>query len=152
MKISFWKSYYVFLISAGLNAINFGFNKHLYMFLSGLVEVPGYLSPLLFLLWVGRKLTSFMLYFTNALFLLLILVIPKSMKLDSALSVFRFFTKLALPVEFWQGEHGGKTSHSLSFISLSFPDTLAFVIYLSYFSLITNILLRKYTASWPGGK
>lgn len=90
----------LFYFFAGLNAINFGFNKYLYMFLSGLVEVPGYLSPLLFLLWVGRKLTSFMLYFINALFLLLILVIPKSMKLDSALSVFRLFTELALLVEF----------------------------------------------------
>uniref|UniRef100_A0A1B6FR82 Major facilitator superfamily (MFS) profile domain-containing protein n=2 Tax=Cuerna arida TaxID=1464854 RepID=A0A1B6FR82_9HEMI len=63
-----------------LNAPNFNINQHLFTFVSGIIEIPGYCLPLLLFIWLGRKCTSTILYFACGLALVVITTIPLSNK------------------------------------------------------------------------
>ncbi|KAK9503273.1 hypothetical protein O3M35_011879 [Rhynocoris fuscipes] len=56
-----------------LNAHNFTANKYLYVALNGLSEAPGYIVPLIVLVYMGRKLTSTLLFNIAGIALIIIL-------------------------------------------------------------------------------
>uniref|UniRef100_A0A1B6GK75 Major facilitator superfamily (MFS) profile domain-containing protein n=1 Tax=Cuerna arida TaxID=1464854 RepID=A0A1B6GK75_9HEMI len=70
-------SYYVL----ALNADNFSSNRYIYMALSGLVEAPSYVLPLIILSWFGRKFTGSLLFFVSGVSLITILFISAENKL-----------------------------------------------------------------------
>uniref|UniRef100_A0A1B6KNG7 Major facilitator superfamily (MFS) profile domain-containing protein n=2 Tax=Graphocephala atropunctata TaxID=36148 RepID=A0A1B6KNG7_9HEMI len=70
-------SYYVL----ALNADNFSSNRYIYLALSGLVEMPSYILPLIILMWFGRKFTGSLLFLVSGLALMAILFIPAENKL-----------------------------------------------------------------------
>ncbi|CAH1391235.1 unnamed protein product [Nezara viridula] len=71
----FMANLYYFVITFG--GINFEVNQHLYVGLTGIVEVPGYLLPLLFLNYFGRKNSSIALCTVAGIAMLTITVLPQ---------------------------------------------------------------------------
>lgn len=59
-----------------MNAENFSTNRYIYVAITGLVEIPSYVIPILFLKYIGRKLTSQLLFGIGGLSLLALMLVP----------------------------------------------------------------------------
>lgn len=61
-----------------LNVDNFSANRYLYVFLTGVSEIPAYILPLPLLAVMGRRPVSALLFLISGIALLSILLIPQS--------------------------------------------------------------------------
>ncbi|KAK9503275.1 hypothetical protein O3M35_011879 [Rhynocoris fuscipes] len=64
--------YYLLIV---MNGRNFSANKYLYVALNGLVEAPAYIMPVLILSYIGRKLSTSVIFIISGLALLIILLL-----------------------------------------------------------------------------
>ncbi|XP_014271360.1 organic cation transporter protein [Halyomorpha halys] len=67
----------LYYFSIALNGSNIDVNEYLYVGLNGIVEIPGYLSPIIFLKYFGRRSTGIFLWFVAGVILLATTVTPK---------------------------------------------------------------------------
>ncbi|XP_014271354.1 organic cation transporter protein [Halyomorpha halys] len=70
----FMGSFYYFVIA--LSGVNFDFNQYLYYVLNAIVEIPGFLLPLIFLSYFGRKSSGIGLWFVSGITMLVTLFLP----------------------------------------------------------------------------
>ena len=62
---------------AALNASNLAVSRFLYVGITGLVDLPSYLVPVVMLRLTGRRITTMSLFFLTGIALLLVLVVPE---------------------------------------------------------------------------
>ncbi|CAH1391248.1 unnamed protein product [Nezara viridula] len=67
----------LYYFAIALNGSNIDVNEYLYMGLNGLIEMPGYLLPILLLKYFGRKITGISLWLIAGVTLLATIVLPK---------------------------------------------------------------------------
>ncbi|CAD6992718.1 unnamed protein product [Ceratitis capitata] len=65
-------SYYV----TALNAANLSVSRYLYVAITGMVDLPSYLVPVIFLRFTGRRTTTMTLFTLTGIALLMVLVVP----------------------------------------------------------------------------
>ncbi|XP_014271345.1 organic cation transporter protein [Halyomorpha halys] len=67
----------LYYYTIALSGANFEVNQYLYIGLNGLVETPGFLLPLLFFAYFGRKSSGIALWTVSGIAMLVIIVIPQ---------------------------------------------------------------------------
>lgn len=60
-----------------MNASNLAVSRFLYVGITGLVDLPSYLVPVIMLRLTGRRITTMSLFFLTGIALLLVLVVPE---------------------------------------------------------------------------
>ncbi|XP_065354205.1 organic cation transporter protein [Calliphora vicina] len=76
-------SYFMFCVTSlcyyvtALNASNLAVSRFLYVGITGLVDLPSYLVPVVMLRLTGRRITTMSLFFLTGIALLLVLVVPE---------------------------------------------------------------------------
>lgn len=68
------------ILFEALNADNFDANRYMYVAITGFVEVPSYIIPIIILRYVGRKQTSLILFLVAGASLLALLAVPEGRK------------------------------------------------------------------------
>lgn len=63
---------------AALNASNLAVSRFFYVAITGLVDLPSYLVPVVMLRFTGRKVTTMLMFFLTGIALLMVLVVPES--------------------------------------------------------------------------
>lgn len=74
VKVDSYPFKYVF---SALNASNLAVSRYLYVAITGMVDLPSYLVPVVMLRYTGRRVTTMSLFFLTGIALLLVLVIPE---------------------------------------------------------------------------
>ncbi|KAI9584726.1 organic cation transporter protein [Glossina fuscipes] len=77
-------SYFMFCVTSlcyyvtALNAANLAVSRFFYVAITGLVDLPSYLVPVVMLRFTGRKVTTMLMFFLTGIALLMVLVVPES--------------------------------------------------------------------------
>ncbi|XP_066906246.1 organic cation transporter protein isoform X2 [Halyomorpha halys] len=104
----FMGNLYYFVIT--LSGVNFEVNQYIYVALNGIVEIPGYLFPLLILTYFGRKSSAIALCIVAGTAMLIMIVLPQGwpiicvslvgrLVLASAYGIIMFYTIELYPTE-----------------------------------------------------
>ncbi|XP_014271301.1 organic cation transporter protein [Halyomorpha halys] len=87
---------YYYLIA--LSGSNFDVNQYVYMAINGIIEIPGFLLPLLLLVYFGRKSSGIALLFVSGISMLVIIVLPQGWPIMFMTFVGRFTGAAAVSV------------------------------------------------------
>ncbi|XP_030376321.1 organic cation transporter protein [Scaptodrosophila lebanonensis] len=75
-------SYFMFCVTSlsyyvtALNAANLSVSRYLYLIITGIVDIPSYLLPVVMLRFTGRRITTMFLFMLTGISLLLVLAVP----------------------------------------------------------------------------
>uniref|UniRef100_T1PCT3 Major Facilitator Superfamily protein n=1 Tax=Musca domestica TaxID=7370 RepID=T1PCT3_MUSDO len=76
-------SYFMFCVTSlsyyvtALNAANMDVSRHLYVAITGLVDLPSLLLPVIMLRYSGRRITTMSLFFLTGIALIMVMVVPQ---------------------------------------------------------------------------